>query len=73
MEWAWGGGAEVNQTFSLALSTGAPKKKKVVDMRTIFRTPSNNLTPAHGGRVLEPLLPGDLSVGLVVCRSTGLM
>lgn len=33
---------EVNQTFSVALSTGS--EKEVVDMKTVFRTPANNLS-----------------------------
>lgn len=63
---------EVNQTFSLALSIGSGKKK-VVDMKTIFGSPANTLTPAHRGQSLALPLPRDLSVGLVMCISTCLI
>lgn len=59
MEWAWGGGVEVNQTCPQA------QGKKVVDVKTVFRSPSHTLTPNHRSQLLVPLLPGDLSVGLV--------
>lgn len=59
MEWAWGGGVEVNQTCPQA------QGKKVVDVKTVFRNPSNTLTPNHRSQLLVPLLPRDLSVGIV--------